>query len=47
MRSNEEVDGRPIDLITLVEKLNKKGELKQAGGAAYVVSLMDAVGAEK
>lgn len=33
----------PIDLTTLVEELKKRGELEETGGAAYLVTLVDAV----
>lgn len=34
---------QPIDLVTLTEYLQKKGELEAIGGAAYVSQLMDGV----
>jgi DnaB helicase-like protein/AAA domain-containing protein len=36
-------DEKPIDLVTLCDRLATKGELESAGGAAYVSSLMDGV----
>jgi replicative DNA helicase len=35
--------GLPIDLLTLTEQLQKAGQLEEAGGAAYLSSLMDGV----
>jgi replicative DNA helicase len=34
-------DGRPIDLITLKEELQRTNELESVGGAAYLASLTD------
>lgn len=34
-------EGKPIDLVTLSEYLQSKGELEPCGGAAYLASLMD------
>jgi replicative DNA helicase len=34
-------EGREIDLISLVEKLNDFGDLGNVGGAPYVVSLVE------
>jgi replicative DNA helicase len=35
--------GRPVDLLSLSEELGRNGELDEAGGAAYLGSLMDGV----
>ncbi len=35
--------GEPVDLITLTEELNRKGWLKDIGGAVYPASLVDEV----
>jgi replicative DNA helicase len=35
--------GIPLDLVALVERLEARGELIEAGGAAYVASLLDGV----
>ena len=35
--------GRPVDLLTLTEELQKEGCLEEIGGASYVSSLMDGV----
>jgi replicative DNA helicase len=35
------VRGRSIDLITLVESLNRHGDLEHVGGAQYLASLID------
>lgn len=35
--------GQPADLLTLTEELQKAGSLDEAGGAAYISSLMDGV----
>src|SRR6266576_5750667 len=32
---------QPIELVTLTEELNKRGELEAAGGAAYISALPD------
>src|SRR5687767_5079646 len=34
---------RPMDVITLKDELNKRGLLDQAGGGAYVSSLVDGI----
>jgi len=34
---------RPIDLITVTELLQKKGELEEVGGSVYVASLADSI----
>ncbi|MGO0123484.1 replicative DNA helicase [Desulfothermobacter acidiphilus] len=36
-------EGQPIDLITVTEHLRQKGRLDEAGGVAYVASLVDMV----
>ena len=35
--------GDPIDLVTLVNRLNEKGDLEDIGGAAYLARLVDTV----
>jgi replicative DNA helicase len=35
--------GTPVDLITLTESLQKKGQLEDIGGASYLTSLTDAI----
>jgi replicative DNA helicase len=37
------VTGRPIDILTLVEELERHKELESVGGAGYVSSLLDGV----
>jgi hypothetical protein len=34
-------EGKPIDLVTLADELERAGELEKAGGAAYLAALMD------
>jgi putative DNA primase/helicase len=36
-------DGRPIDLVTLVEELDRHKELESVGGLGYVSGLMDGI----
>ncbi|MDP8262816.1 MAG: replicative DNA helicase [Candidatus Ancaeobacter aquaticus] len=36
-------ENKPVDLITLTEKLKAQGELEKAGGASYITSLLDVV----
>lgn len=36
-------DGRPIDLVTLRENLEQRGDLEECGGPAYLASLVDGV----
>ncbi len=35
--------GKPVDVVTLSEELQKEGALEEVGGASYVSSLMDGV----
>ena len=35
--------GKPVDLVTLAEELNKQGLLEKAGGAAYLAELVEDV----
>src|SRR5271167_1441771 len=42
MRDLQET-GRPVDMITLVEELDRKKEVEAIGGAAYLSSLIDGV----
>jgi len=35
--------GEPVDMVTLVDKLNESGQLEQAGGMPYIASLSSAV----
>jgi replicative DNA helicase len=34
--------GEPVDLITVVEDLRRRGQLEKAGGAAYITALIEA-----
>jgi replicative DNA helicase len=34
--------GEPVDLITVVEELRRKGQLEEVGGAAYLTALIEA-----
>src|ERR1022692_1574783 len=42
MRDLQET-GRPVDMITLVEELNRHNEVEAIGGVAYLSSLIDGV----
>ncbi len=42
IRALEEA-GQPVDLVTLTDALHERGELEDAGGAAYLASLLDGV----
>jgi len=36
-------DGQPVDMITVSEKLSKRGTLKQAGGASYLAEVTETI----
>ena len=42
MRDLQE-SGRPVDIITLVEELDRRKEVEAIGGVAYLSSLIDGV----
>jgi replicative DNA helicase len=37
------MEGKPCDVVTVVDELDKQGDLERAGGMEYIASLMDAV----
>ena len=42
MRDLQE-SGRPVDMITLIEELDRRKEVEAIGGVAYLSSLIDGV----